>query len=120
MKRENDPLQMIGIVDYGKSGRLGKPDAKTTLLKLLEIVVESANYIVISCALSGMALLFGKPNILSALFMASECWLMMTYWEKARSVTGSKLVAAIMLVACFAIHIGITYSIGVHLGTFNG
>ena len=46
---------------------------KTKASKYLEIVIESINYIIISYALSNMAMLF-QSNPLFILFFASEIW----------------------------------------------
>ena len=113
-------MQMISIIDYGEPRKPSRPEAKSKFVKLLEIAVESANYIVISYALSSTAFLFGKPSIFSVLFFASECWLMVNYWEKARGLTGGRIVTAVMIAVCFAAHCLIVYSIVVYLGTFNG
>ena len=54
---------------------------KTKASKYLEIVIESINYIIISYALSNMAILF-QSNPLFILFFASEIWVIGNYWRK--------------------------------------
>ena len=79
--------------------------------KILDIIVESINYIIINYALSNMAMFF-KTNPVFILFYASEIWVMGKYWEKVYDITKNKIISAILLIICFAIHIGIAYLIG--------
>ena len=65
---------------------------KAKASKWLELVIESINYIIINYALSN------------------------TYWRKAVELTKSKLLSAVLLVACFAIHIAMVYFLGRFVG----
>lgn len=87
--------------------------AKTS--KWLEIVIESINYIIINYALSNMAMIL-KSNPLFILFFASEVWIMSTYWRKVVDLTKNKLLSAVLLIACFAIHIAMVYFLGRFVG----
>lgn len=89
---------------------------KTKASKYLEIVIESINYIIISYALSNMAMLF-QSNPLFILFFASEIWVIGNYWRKVYDMVKNKILAVVLLIICFAIHIGIVYFIGRVVGT---
>ena len=71
---------------------------KSSASKFLEIVIDSINYIIISYALSNMAMILNS-NPVFILFIASGIWFMGNYW-------------LILLIVCFAIHIGMVYFIG--------
>ena len=89
---------------------------KTKASKYLEIVIESINYIIISYALSNMAMLF-QSNPLFILFFASEIWVIGNYGRKVCDMVKNKNLAVVLLIICFAIHIGIVYFIGRVVGT---
>lgn len=89
---------------------------KTKASKYLDIVIESINYIIISYALSNMAMLF-QSNPLFILFFASEIWVIGNYWRKVYDMVKNKILAVVLLIICFAIHIGIVYFIGRVVGT---
>lgn len=84
--------------------------------KYLELLIVSINYIIISYALSNMAMLFQRDPLF-ILFFASEIWVMGCYWHKVCAAVRHKLCAAILLIACFAIHMGMVYWIGRIVGT---
>ena len=84
---------------------------KTKVSKYLDIIIESINYIIINYALSNMAMLF-QNNPLFILFFASEIWIMGNYWNKVYDITKNKILVAVLLIICFAIHIGIVYFVG--------
>ena len=46
----------------------------------MDLFVESINYILITYALSNMAMLF-QHSVLFVLFFASEIWVMGNYWR---------------------------------------
>lgn len=79
--------------------------------KYLELIIESVNYIIINYALSNLAMLF-KNNPFFILFFASEIWVMGNYWRKVLDMTKSKTFSIILMIACFAIHIGMVYYMG--------
>lgn len=84
---------------------------KSGVTKWIEILVESVNYIIISYALSNMALVF-QQHLLFILFFASEIWLMQVYWRSVFEKTKNKLLSAGLLGGCFVVHIGLTYYVG--------
>lgn len=84
---------------------------KPQIANWIDIFIESINYVVISYALSNMAMLF-QNNPLFILFFASEIWVMNKYWQKVNELGKSKVISAILLIVCFAIHIGLIYFIG--------
>lgn len=88
---------------------------KAKASKWLELVIESINYIIINYALSNMAMIL-KSNPLFILFFASEVWIMSTYGRKVVDLTKSKLLSAVLLIACFAIHIAMVYFLGRFVG----
>lgn len=88
---------------------------KSKAPKFLEAVIESINYIIISYALSNIAMLLNS-NPIFILFFASEIWVMGNYWQKIYELTKSKFFSVILLLVCFAIHIGMVYFIGRIIG----
>lgn len=88
---------------------------KTKTSKLLEVIIESINYIILCYALSNVAVLL-KSNPIFILFFASEMWVTGNYWRKILELTKSKVFSGILLIVCFAIHIGMIYFIGRIIG----
>lgn len=84
---------------------------KHRLSRGLDILVESVNYLLISYALSNMAMLF-RTNWLYILFFASEVWLIQRYWSKIRELTASGLAAWLLVAACFAAQAAMFWWIG--------
>lgn len=84
--------------------------------KCLDIVIESINYIIINYALSTMAMLF-QSNPLFILFFASEIWVTGNYWRKVYDIIKNKILAIVLLIVCFIIHMGIVYFVGRVVGT---
>ena len=76
-----------------------------------EITVDSINYIIINYALSNMALLL-RNHWLYILFFASEFWVMGNYWRKTCELSKNRVIAGVLVILCFAIHIGLVYFIG--------
>ena len=88
---------------------------KKKLLKSLEIIIYSINYILISYALSNMSMLL-KASPIFILFFASEIWVMGVYVNKIQEITENRVLSWILLAVCFALHIGMVYFIGRVLG----
>lgn len=84
--------------------------------KILDIIVGSINYVILSYALTNMAFLF-RANLLYILFFASEIWVAGNYWHKVKELTENKVVTVILLFLCFAVHIAMIYFIGRVSGT---
>lgn len=76
-----------------------------------DILIESVNYVVISYALSNIAILF-RTNLLYILFLASEIWITGNYWQRVYAITQNKWIASLLLALCFTIHIGIIFFFG--------
>ena len=89
---------------------------KEKMTNWMDLFVESINYILITYALSNMAMLF-QSNPLFILFFASEIWVIGNYWRKVCDMVKNKILAVVLLIICFAIHIGIVYFIGRVVGT---
>ena len=89
---------------------------KVKIYKILDVAIESINFILINYALSNIAMLL-KSGPLFILFFASDVWVMGKYWLKMYDLTGNKILSAALLIACFAIHIGIVYVIGRVVGS---
>ncbi len=85
-------------------------------IRLLEIVVVSINYIIITYALSNMALFFNS-SVLFILFFASEMWAFSSFWSYIYKQTRNKVLSVILVGACFLIHITMVYFMGYISGT---
>ena len=84
--------------------------------KVLDITVGSINYVIISYALTNMTFLF-NTSLLYILFFASEIWVAGNYWRKVKELTESKVIAVILLLLCFILHVAMVYFIGRVSGT---
>lgn len=84
--------------------------------KVLDIIVESINYVVISYALTNMTFLF-SASLFFILFFTSEIWIAGNYWRKVNELTDSKIITAILLLLCFVVHVALIYFIGRVSGT---
>ena len=85
-------------------------------IKALEIFIVSVNCIIITYALSNMALFF-NASLLYVLFFASEVWAFSCFWSYLKKQTENKIISAILIGVCFLIHIGMVYFIGRVSGT---
>ena len=83
--------------------------------KLLDVMVYSINYVLISYALSNVSMAL-KSSPVFILFFASELWVIGLYIKKIHEITGSRLFAGILLVSCFAVHIAMAYFFGRFVG----
>lgn len=77
----------------------------------ISLLVESINYVILNYALSNMAMLL-VHNPVFILFYASELWVMGRYWQKAKELTGSRALSAVLLVLCFVLHMALVYFVG--------
>ena len=84
---------------------------KRKMSTILEILIYSLNYILISYALSNVSILL-KASPIFILFFASEIWVMGVYMNKIQEITEKKVLSWILLAVCFALHIGMVYFIG--------
>ena len=79
--------------------------------KLLEIIVYSVNFIVISYALINMQLCF-KSNPVYILFFASDFWLISLFYEKLNTIIKNKAAVFIVLGINILILISAVYFFG--------
>ena len=84
---------------------------KRKMSTILEILIYSLNYILISYALSNVSILL-KASPIFILFFASEIWVMGVYMNKIQEGTEKEVLSWILLAVCFALHIGMVYFIG--------
>ena len=84
---------------------------KKKLLKSLEIIIYSINYILISYALSNVAMLL-KASPIFILFFASEIWVIGVYVNKIQEITENRVLSWLLLAVCSALHISMVYLIG--------
>ncbi len=84
---------------------------KAEASKWIDVIIESIHYIVIHYALSNMAMLL-QSNPIFILFFASEIWVMGSYWKKVYDLTKNRGLSAVLLIVCFAVHMGMIYFIG--------
>ena len=82
---------------------------------VLDILILSINYILISYALSNLTCRL-QHQWLFILFFASEVWMTALYWEQVRKKTGCKVLAAALTVLCFALHAALVYFVGILAG----
>ena len=83
---------------------------KKKLLKALEIIIYSINYILISYALSNVAMLL-KASPIFILFFASEIWIMGVYVNRIQEITKNRVLSWLLLAVCSALHISMVYFI---------
>lgn len=79
--------------------------------KGIEIIVESINFIIITYALSSMAMSF-RTSPVYILFFASNVWLIGRYGTQLKKATGSWLLTAIIFCLSFGVFCLITYFAG--------
>lgn len=84
---------------------------QTTGKKAIEVFVESVNFIVISYALSSMAMSF-RTHWLYILFFASNVWLCGRYCEVVYRTVKNKWATGALFAACFAIFCALVYFVG--------
>lgn len=89
---------------------------KDRLSRGLELAVQSVNYVLITYALSNLAMLM-RRNWLYILFFALEIWLTQQYWTKARELTGSKILSGLLLILCLAVQGAMLWWVGRVVGT---
>ena len=77
-------------------------------MKILNLLIESLNQVIISFALMYVGFLF-NTNFVSVLFMASEFWLISVCTDKYREMTDNKTVSYIIVIVNIFISIGTFY-----------
>ena len=84
---------------------------KRKMSTILEILIYSLNYILISYALSSVSILLKASPIFILLF-ASEIWVMGVYVNKIQEITENRVLSWLLLAVCSALHISMVYLIG--------
>ena len=79
--------------------------------KTVEVIIESINFIIITYALSGMAMSF-RTNPVYILFFVFFVWLIGRYISKLKNAIKSNLLTAIIFCCSFGIFCLITYFTG--------
>lgn len=77
----------------------------------VELLVESVNYIIIHYALSNMLGLLQAHPIWILLF-ASQIWVTVRYWNKARDYSQSSWAASVLLLICIGANLALLHFVG--------
>ena len=89
---------------------------KSKVSKWVDIIIASINFIIITYALSSMAMSF-RTEFVYILFFASNVWVISRYSKAVAEKTGSKLISGIASLCCLLIFCAIAYSCGYIKGT---
>ena len=81
---------------------------KDTFSKIMDVLVETINFILLSYLLSSAALSFHR-SILYILFFASDVWLTSKYWDRLKSLIMNKGIRVCVLMGSFLILVLIIY-----------
>ena len=81
----------------------------------MELLIVSINYVVISYALSNLSIPL-RRSWLSILFFASEFWVTWAYWNRIRELTGRRVLAVLLTVLCYSLHVALVYFVGILSG----
>lgn len=81
---------------------------KDTFARIMDILVETVNFIVLSYLLCSAALSFNQ-SVLYILFFASAVWLTSKYWDRLKSLITNKGMRACVLMGSFLVLILIMY-----------
>lgn len=84
---------------------------KSRFSKAIEIFVESINYIIVSYALSCMAMFF-KTSPFFILFFASEIWIFSKYWRTLQNILKSKWLSVLIWIFSFLVLCLMLYFLG--------
>ena len=91
---------------------------KKKLLKLLEVILESVCYLIITYTLSSMYTSF-KLHWFAILFRAADIFALMKYYSSVNRKTGSNVAAVVALVCCFLAFVFLAAKIGYIQGEFR-
>ena len=83
----------------------------TKVKKAVDITVESINFIIISYALSSVAMSF-RESWIYILFFAYNVWLIGRYYDTVNKVTKSKIITGILCAVCLLIFCLMVYFVG--------
>lgn len=84
---------------------------KNNITKIVDIIIETVNYIIISYALSSMAVSFSN-QWLYILFFASDIWFFSKYFDTIKKISDNKIIPYIMALTSLIIVCGIMYVFG--------
>ena len=88
------------------------------LLILLEVILESLCYLVITYTLSSMYASF-KLHWYALLFRAADIFALMKYYSSVNKKTGSNVASVIALVCCFLAFVFLSAKFGYIQGEFR-
>ena len=88
---------------------------KKRLGTMLDTLILSINYILISYALSNLSIPL-RRSWLSILFFASEFWVTWAYWNRIRELTGRRVLTVLLTVLCYSLHVALVYFVGILSG----
>ena len=77
-----------------------------SIIKVLDIFIESVNFIVISYLLLSVMYAF-KTNVLWVLFFATNVWLVQKYWHILRSALGKRILCFSIIAASLLVLAGV-------------
>jgi len=91
---------------------------KEKLSKTLDLVFESLYFLVITYTLHSMYTSF-RLHWYAVLFFFANLFTMNHYYGRVVKITGSKLVAVVLLIVCWILFIYLAYSVGYIHGEFT-
>ncbi len=84
---------------------------KSKTYRIIDITIETINYIIISYALSSIALCF-RNQWLYILFFSSDIWLFSKYFNTVKNISESKIATYVMSLASLITVFVIMYIFG--------
>ncbi|MBQ8232364.1 MAG: hypothetical protein IJZ34_10630 [Lachnospiraceae bacterium] len=81
---------------------------KDTFARIMDVLVETINFIVLSYLLCSAALSFNQ-SMLYILFFASAVWLTSKYWDRLKSLIMNQGIRVCVLMGSFLILVLIMY-----------
>ena len=90
---------------------------RNRIVKVTEVVVRSAFYIISNYVFVSMGLSFHTQWI-SILFLLSMVWSTIDYGESINEIIEKKVIAEILCICCIALSIAMAYFVGYIQGAF--
>ena len=90
---------------------------RNRIVKVTEVVVRSAFYIISNYVFVSMGLSFHTQWI-SILFLLSMVWSTIDYGKSINEITEKKVIAEILCICCIALSIAMAYFVGYIQGAF--
>ena len=103
--------------NYVSIGTLLSNSMRNRIVKVTEVVVRSAFYIISNYVFVSMGLSFHTQWI-SILFLLSMVWSTIDYGKSINEITEKKVIAELLCICCIALSIAIAYFVGYIQGTF--